>query len=71
MPIPLVADRAYVRAIRSQMLYPLSYGRAGRAERPGDDTASARGRAMDGAAGGWDSCVRPVRWEMDTNRGFA
>jgi len=27
MPIPLVADRAYVRAIRSQMLYPLSYGR--------------------------------------------
>ena len=28
MPIPLVADRAYVRAIRSQMLYPLSYGRA-------------------------------------------
>jgi hypothetical protein len=28
MPIPLVADRAYVRAIRSQRLYPLSYGRA-------------------------------------------
>ena len=27
MPIPLVAHRAYVRAIRSQMLYPLSYGR--------------------------------------------
>jgi hypothetical protein len=26
---PSVADRAFVGAVRSQMLYPLSYGRAG------------------------------------------